>query len=100
MKAKFNSNMESGRQKAKYLLWAAVLLALVTIFFTRAGTAANTVLFILTMAAIAASLIVVYKDCRCPYCGRHIFMGVFRITVCPACHRNLYSGKFVKKHER
>ena len=51
----------------------------------------------LTAAIFVGTIICVYQFCRCPYCGKHIMLGVLAVKDCPRCHRNLATGKKIKK---
>ena len=35
--------------------------------------------------------------CRCPNCGKVIFLGVLAVNTCPRCKRSLVTGNKVKK---
>ncbi len=100
MKVRYESNFEYGKKQAKYCIAAAVILGLVTVFLAPANSMTQTLMLILTVAAMVSCVVIIYKNCRCPYCGKHIMMGVLRVKVCPACNRNLENGKKTKKYER
>ena len=51
----------------------------------------------LTAAIFIGTIICVYQFCRCPYCGKHIMLGVLAVKDCPRCRRNLATGKKIKK---
>ena len=51
----------------------------------------------LTAAIFVGTIICVYQFCRCPYCGKHIMLGVLAVKDCPRCRRNLATGKKIKK---
>lgn len=51
---------------------------------------ATVILFIVT-------IVIIVRQCRCPHCGKIIFLGVLAVTACPSCKRDLVSGKKVKK---
>ena len=67
-------------------LLGSFISAYMQIFF--AGAAA--ILFVVT-------IVIIVRQCRCPHCGKIIFMGVLAVTACPKCKRNLTTGKKVKK---
>ncbi len=56
------------------------------IFFT----GATLILFVMT-------IVIIVRQCRCPHCGKIIFLGVLAVTACPKCKRNLTTGKKVRK---
>ena len=45
------------------------------------------------LAVLGVACLVLF--CRCPWCGAHLFRGLFKLKICPSCRRDLYSG--VKK---
>ena len=100
MKAKFDSDFNYGTKISKYLLVAAILGALASILLAPAGSILQMILVGVTTIIIISNFCVIYKYCRCPYCGKHIMMGALRVKVCPACNRNLQTGKKTKKYER
>lgn len=100
MKAKFDSNFSYGIKLAKYVLAAAIISALSTAFLTPPGSVIQLIMVALTTVIIISNFYIIYKYCRCPFCGKHIMMGAFRVKVCPACNRNLQTGKKTKKYER
>ncbi len=100
MKAKFDSDFNYGTKISKYLLIATIISALVSVLFTPAGGVAQVALVTFTTILIIINFRIIYKYCRCPFCGKHIMMGALRVKVCPACNRNLQTGKKTKKYER
>ncbi len=100
MKIQYESSLERGRTLVKYLMAFAVILGLAGLLLTPAGSVAQFVLVMLSAGMLVAMIVAIWKTCRCPYCGKHIFFGALVVTVCPSCHRNLSSGKKVKKSKR
>lgn len=97
MKARYSKTFSYGRDMAKTSVILACISCAVTLLFLPSGTTVQIVGVCLTLGLIAATLFIMYKYCRCPYCGKHIMMGVLKVKSCPACRRNLESGKKVKK---
>ena len=100
MKARFNSNFEYGKRISKYTMVGAVLCGLTTVLLTPPGSILQLIFLLSTTAFMVATFVVIYKNCRCPYCGKHIMMGALRVKVCPACNRSLENGRKTKKYER
>ena len=50
-----------------------------------------------TLILFIATVVIIVRECRCPHCGKVIFLGVLAVTSCPKCKRNLTTGKKVKK---
>lgn len=97
MKARYDRTFEYGRQLAKTSVICAVIVCIVNIFFFPAGSAAQLVGLGVSLILMVATVVIMYKYCRCPYCGKRIMTGVLTVKVCPSCRRSLASGKKVKK---
>ncbi len=97
MKPKYTSNFEYGKRMSKYTLIAAVILCLAGLLLAPNNSMAQMVLMFASLAAMVSTLVVMYRNCRCPYCGKHIMMGVLVVTSCPRCRRSLTTGKKSKK---
>ena len=50
-----------------------------------------------TVILFIATVVIIVRECRCPHCGKIIFLGVLAVTACPNCKRSLTTGKKVKK---
>ena len=50
-----------------------------------------------TLILFVATVVIIVRECRCPHCGKIIFLGVLAVTACPKCKRNLTTGKKVRK---
>ena len=97
MKARYDRTFEYGQKIVKYLLILVIILGLASALLVPSGSTYQTILIVTAFALIAATLVVIYKFCRCPYCGKRIFGGVLAVKSCPSCRRNLTTGKKVKK---
>ena len=86
-----------GRELLKKILVAALLTSVLSIV----GRAFNPTMQLLfsgvTVILFVWAVFVVVRQCRCPYCGKIIFLGVLAVKTCPKCRRDLTSGKKVKK---
>ena len=97
MKARYDRTFEYGQKIVKYLLILIIVLAFASVLLVPKGSTAQLILVIAAFAIVAVLLAVIYKYCRCPYCGKRIFAGVLAVKSCPNCRRNLITGKKVKK---
>ncbi len=50
-----------------------------------------------TIILFITTIVIIVRQCRCPHCGKIIFLGVLAVTACPNCKRSLTTGKKVKK---
>ncbi len=97
MKAKYDRTFEYGKKISKYLIIFALILCVASLVFASQGSYLQMILVIATIGLMIATIVVMYKYCRCPYCGKHIMMGILAVTNCPRCRRSLTTGKKVKK---
>ena len=97
MKPRFNSSFEHGKRLARNCIVAAIMFCLISLFGVPSSSLAQIVLTVLAFGCLIATLVVMYKYCRCPHCGKHIMGGVLAITNCPRCHRNLTTGQKTRK---
>ena len=96
MKTYGNSFVES-RELAKKLAIATVISGAASFIADGADSAIQFWLLAFTLVLCAATVYIIVRYCRCPYCGKHILVGVLKVKVCPACRRNLETGKKAKK---
>ena len=97
MKARYDRTFEYGKKIVLYLVILVIVLGLAAALLVPEKSTPQIILIIGAFACLAAALFVVYKYCRCPYCGKRIFGGVLAVKSCPKCRRNLITGKKVKK---
>lgn len=96
MKNYGNSFVES-RELAKKLAIATIVCGVGSFIATGADSSIQLLLLALTFILCIGTMYIIIKYCRCPYCGKRIFLGVLKIKNCPACRRNLETGKKGKK---
>ena len=85
-----------GRELLKKLLVSDLVTAALAILFR--GTPAVMALFSgATLLLFIAIIYFAVKYCRCPNCGKVIFIGVLAVDACPRCKRNLVTGRKMKK---
>ena len=96
MKVYGNSFVQS-RELAKKLAIATVIFAVGSFISVGADSRLQFSFLALTFLLCILTIYVILRYCRCPYCGRRIFMGVLKVRTCPACHRDLINGKKTKK---
>ena len=96
MKVYGNSFVQS-RELAKKLAVATVVCGVGSFVAVGADNSLQFVLLALTFVLCLCAVYVVVRYCRCPHCGKRIFLGVLKVKTCPACHRDLESGRKAKK---
>lgn len=95
MKAKFDRTFEYGKNISKYCVIFAIALCVLSLLVPQ-GTYLQVLFIAATVVMLAATVVVMYKFCRCPYCGKRIMLGVLRVKSCPRCRRSLTTGKKMK----
>lgn len=93
MKARFNDTFDYGKKLSKWMVIISVVLALASLLLFPEGSVNKLITVIASIVCFISTIVIIYKFCRCPYCGKRIFMGVLVVTHCPACKRNLKTGK-------
>ena len=92
----YANNFVYGRELMKKLLVGSVIAAVAAYVF-QANQTVSTVLTGICLILFASVIYIMVKFCRCPNCGKVIFLGVMALTSCPGCKRSLVTGKKVKK---
>ena len=95
----YENNFVYGKSLLKKIMVGAVICCAGTIF-TKAYPALYAGLFVFAIVFFAAAMWTIYKYCRCPHCGKVIFLGVLSLEICPKCRYNLITGKKAKKSKR
>ena len=85
-----------GRDLLKKVMIATVVSCVLSVIF-RANIMLQGIFAGATLILFISAIVIDCKYCRCPHCGKVIFLGVLAVTACPKCKRNLVSGKKVKK---
>ena len=85
-----------GRDLVKKQLYACAAAGIASLFM-RGNPTMQLALYALTFGLFVAIFVTIYKQCRCPHCGKVIVLGVLSVTSCPSCKRNFVTGKKVKK---
>ena len=84
-----------GRDLLKKVIMATVVCCVLSVVF-RENVTLQGIFAAATLILFFAGVYIDYKHCRCPHCGKVIFLGVLAVKACPKCKRNLVTGKKVK----
>ena len=95
MKARYDRTFEYGKKMAKYLIIFSLVVCVCSLLVPQ-GSYAQVIMVCATVVLMIATIIVMYRFCRRPYCGKRIMAGVLVAKSCPRCHRSLTTGKKVK----
>ena len=92
---KYENDIVYGRDRLRILLISTAVGAALSLLSPQYSWV-QVIFMCLTVVLFVTSLALIFKYCRCPNCGKVIFLGVMAVTACPRCHRNLVTGKKVK----
>lgn len=92
----YTNDFTYGRDRVKKFMIASAACCAVSLFLPQ-YSALQFGILALAMLSFITAVAVVVKYCRCPSCGKIIFLGVLRVTACPRCRRSLTTGKKIKK---
>lgn len=87
---------DRARNLVKLLLVLCVVLCVTGVAMTNTGNAFASYSGIISIVCFVLAFVVVILYCRCPYCGKVIYLGLFKAVSCPHCRRNLTTGAKTK----
>ena len=100
MKARFEHSMERGRSLARFFLLLTFVLGLAAVLLAAGNVTLQLILILASFASLIVLFYVIWRYCRCPYCGKRIIAGALAAKSCPSCNRSLETGKKLKKKYR
>ena len=81
-----------------------LLLAMCIVFCTAGiitnGSQAGAISVLISVLFFIMAFIVISLYCKCPNCGKRIYLGLFKAVNCPKCRRNLITGAKSKGKKR
>ena len=92
------SNYETARGHLRTVMIAAAVFCILSIAIPAAYALFKLAAMLITILLFAAMVYVICTECRCPHCGKIIFLGALAATYCPRCKRSLMTGKKQKKN--
>ena len=95
MNNRYINNFTYGRDLVKKLVIGAVICCALTLVFQASYVQIG--FMVAGVGMLVAAIVVIVRDCRCPHCGKVIFLGVLAVKNCPNCKRNLVTGRKAKK---
>lgn len=96
----YTNDFTYGKSMLKKIIIAAVIACGACFITQNSAPQISFACGVVTVALFIGAIVTVYKYCRCPHCGKVIFLGVLAVTSCPKCKRNLVTGKKTKKTKR
>ena len=77
---------DRARNSVKLLLALCVMFGAVGVISDGNGTV------VLSLVCFVMAFVVIFLFCKCPYCGKVIYLGLFKATHCPKCRRSFETG--------
>ena len=86
--------MKFGTAKATSMgiLLAALAIGVSSLFVFEEGSAGYVGSAVLLVTLFATGIAIMAIWGRCPYCGKHLFYGLYKWKICPKCRRKLCAG--------
>ena len=94
------NSYESARSRLKTMMLAASLSCAGSLLTPQDYLSLKMFFTIATVLLFATVAYIIVRECRCPHCGKIIFMGALSATHCPRCKRSLTTGKKQKKSRK
>ncbi len=89
---------DKARNLVKFLLAMCVVFCVVGIVTNGSGLGGMSLLF--STLFLVLSFVIIFVYCRCPHCGKRIYLGLFNAVNCPKCRHNLITGEKSKGKKR
>lgn len=83
---------DRARNLVKLLLALCVLFAAAGVIMNGGGSALPMYLSLLSVVCFVLAFVVIFLYCKCPYCGKVVYLGLFKATHCPKCRRSFETG--------
>ena len=94
------SDYETARDRLRTVMIAAAIACVGSLLTPQSFISLKLFLTIATILLFVTMLFIIVRGCRCPHCGKIIFMGALSATHCHRCKRSLTTGKKQKKSKR
>ena len=91
------SDYETARDRLRTVMIAAAIACVGSLLTPQSFLSLKLFLTIATILLFVTMLFIIVRGCRCPHCGKIIFLGALAATYCPRCKRSLMTGKKQKK---
>lgn len=89
---------DKARNLVKLLLGMCIVFCIAGLFTN--GTSLGGVSALMSLLFFVMAFVVIFLYCKCPNCGKHIYLGLFKAVNCPRCKRNLITGAKSKGKKR
>lgn len=83
---------DRARNSVKLLLALCVMFGAAGVISNGNGTVLPMYSAVLSLVCFVMAFVVIFLFCKCPYCGKVIYLGLFKATHCPKCRRSFETG--------
>lgn len=83
---------DRAKNAVKTCLVLCLILCLFSIILSSSDPSLSVTVMLISGICFVLSIVIAYLYCICPYCGKHIILGMFKIKRCPKCRRDLATG--------
>ena len=94
------SSYDTARSRLRTVMIAVAVACAGSLLTPQSFLELKMFLTIATVMLFVVMAVIIVRDCRCPHCGKIIFMGALSATHCPRCKRSLTTGKKYKKSKK
>ena len=94
------SDYDTARDRLRTVMIAAAIFCVGSLLTPESFVSLKLFLTIATILLFGTMVFIIVRECRCPHCGKIIFMGALSATHCPRCKRSLTTGKKFKKSKK
>ncbi len=91
---------DKARNLVKLLIAMCVGFCVIGIALNGSGSAMELYAPLFSLAFFVLTFVVMSLYCKCPSCGKRIYLGLFKAVNCPRCKRNLITGAKTKGKKR
>ncbi len=92
-----SNSFVAARLRLRTVMIGALLACVGSVFTPMSYLTLKLFFTVTTVALFAAMVWIIVRECRCPHCGKIIFLGALSAASCPRCRRSLTTGKKQKK---
>ncbi len=85
-------SLDTAKKLTTGLLVACVVCCLLSLLLPEADAALRMIIgwAAIVLAVLGVASLILF--CRCPYCGAHLFKGLYKMKFCPSCRRDFDTG--------
>ncbi len=94
------SSYDAARSRLRTVMIAAAASCVGSLLTPQSFLPLKLFFTVATILLFATMVFLIVRECRCPHCGKIIFLGALSATHCPRCRRSLTTGKKYRKSKK